>query len=84
MLEKCPQNCLETSQKRFCIVQMPELSFADLNSCCSQLVGQLVQHLQPASQLSMVPGINRHVPGACHWGFAIQKILSLLVCQLIP
>ncbi len=67
MLEKCPQNCLETSQKRFCIVQMPELSFADLNSCCSQLVGQLVQHLQPASQLSMVPGINCHVPGTCHW-----------------
>ena len=62
---------------------MSQVSFAYLNSSGSQLVGQLVQHLQPASQLSMVPGINCNVPGTCRWGFAIEKILSLLVRQLI-
>lgn len=78
------RTALRPSNKHSCTVDMTELLFAYLHSCCSQLVGQLVQHLQPASQLSMVPGINCHVPGICHWRFAIQQILSLLVSQLIP
>ena len=49
----------------------------------SELVSQALEDAQPAFQLSMVPGIDRHIPGPCGRRLPIQHVLCLLVRQLI-
>lgn len=50
---------------------------------CSELVSQLLKDTQPASQLEMVPGIDRRVPRTGGRRLPIQHVLCLLVRQLI-
>ena len=59
-----------------------ELTYLD--TCRSEMVGELVEDLQPGLQFRVVLGVHWHVPRAGSRSSVVQGILGLLICELVP